>query len=99
MLFNMKKAINWKLISENKCKKIAHNNERENAGRIAHTYKAGDEVLRLKRRIKRKYSKHKSDPYRIMKVHSNGTVTMKQGAKCQCISIRNIEPYNTKKNI
>ena len=92
MLFNMKKAINWKLISENKRKKIACDNERENYGCIAHTYKVGDEVLRLKQGIKRKYSKHKSDPYRIIKVHSNGTVTMKQGVKCQCISIRNIEP-------
>jgi transposase InsO family protein len=92
MLFNMKKAINWKLISENKRKQIAYDNERENAGRIAHTYKIGDEVLRLKRGIKRKYSKHKSDPYKIIKVHSNGTVTMKQGVKRQCISIRNIEP-------
>ena len=92
MLFNMKKAINWKLISENKRKQIACDNERENSGRIAHTYKPGDKVLHLRRGIKRKYSKHKSDPYKITKVYSNGTVTMKQGVKHQCISIRNIEP-------
>ena len=99
MLFNMKKEINWKLISENKRKQIACDNERENAGLIVHTYKVGDEVLRLKRGIKIKYSKNKSDPYKIIKVHSNGTVTMKQGVKPQCISIRNIEPYNIKKTI
>ena len=87
------------MISENKRKQIACNNEHENAGRIAHTYKVGDKVLHLKQRINRKYSKNKSDPYKIIKWHSNGKVTMKQGIKSQCISIRNIKPYNTKKNI
>ena len=93
MLFNMKKVINWKLITDNKRKQIARDNMRENAGRIEHEYKVGDEVLRLKRGIKRKYSKHKSDPYKIVKIHANGTVTIAQGAKRQAISIRNIEPY------
>ena len=92
MLFNMKKPINWKLISKNKHKQIACDNERENSGCIVHIYKVGNKVLRLKLGIKRKYSKHKSDTYKIIKVHSNGTVTMKQGVKHQCISIRNIEP-------
>ena len=73
------------------------NNECEKTSCISHTYKVGDEVLCLKRGIKSKYSKHKSDTYRITKVHSNGTVTMKQGVKRQCISIRNIEPYNKNK--
>ena len=48
MLFNMKEEINWKLISENKRKQISCNNERDNAGRTAHIYKMGDEVLHLK---------------------------------------------------
>ena len=95
MLFNMKKAINWKLITDNKRKQIARDNERENTRRIEHTYNEGDEVLRIKRGIKRKYSKHKSDPYRIAQVHANGTVTLVQGAKRQRMSIRNIEPYTT----
>jgi hypothetical protein len=93
MLFNMKKVINWKMITENKRKQIARDNACENTGRIEHTYNIGDEVLRIKRGIKRKYSKHKSDPYRITAVHTNGTVTIAQGAKRQRISIRNIEPY------
>ena len=53
----------------------------------------GDEVLRIKKGVKRKYSKHKSDPYKIINVHTNGTVTIAQGVKHQNISIRNIEPY------
>ena len=93
MLFNMKKVINWKMITENKRKQIARDNARENTGRIEHTYNIGDEVLRIKRGIKRKYSKHKSDPHRITAVHANGTVTIAQGVKRQRMSIRNIEPY------
>ena len=43
--------------------------------------------------MKRKYSKHKSEPDKITNVHTNGTVTIAQGVKHQNISIRNIEPY------
>ena len=85
--------INWQLMTENKRKQIARDNARENMERIPYQYKIGDEVLRLKRGIQRKYSKNKSDPYRITAVHTNGTVTIAQGAKHKTISIRNIEPY------
>ena len=46
-----------------------------------------------KKGVKRKYPKHKSDPYKIINVHTNGTVTIAQDVKHQIISIRNIEPY------
>ena len=93
MLFNMKKVINWQLIINNKRKQIAFDNACENPERIPHQYKIGDKILHLKRSIQRKYSKHKSDPYRITAVHTNGTVTIAQGAMHKTISIRNIEPY------
>ena len=96
MLFNIKKVINWKLITENKRKQIARDNKRENTDRIPHQYQVGDEVLRIKKGIRRKHAKRKTNPYRIKKVHANGTVTIAQGAKRQTISIRNIEPYFTK---
>ena len=96
MLFNMKKVINWRLITENKRKQIVRDNIRENTERIPYQYQVGDEVLRIKRGVQRKYSKSKSNPYRIKKVHTNGTVTIAQGGKHQTISIRNIKPYFTK---
>ena len=89
----MKKVINWQLITDNKHKQIACNNAQENTERIPHQYKIGDKVLHIKRSIQRKYSKNKSDPYRTTSVHTNGTVTIAQGAKHKTISIRNIEPY------
>ena len=59
----------------------------------------GDKVLCLKCGIKRKYCKHKSDPYRITAVHTNGTVAIAQGVKRQQISIRNIKPYISIENL
>ena len=48
------------MITDNKRRQIARDNKRENTRRIEHTYNIGDEVLRIKRGIKRKYSRHKS---------------------------------------
>ena len=93
MLFNMKKVINWQLITNKKRNQIASDNACENTEHIPHQYEIGDEVLCLKRSIQRKYSKNKSDLYRITAVHTNGMVTIAQGAKQKTISIRNIEPY------
>ena len=93
MLFNMKKVINWQLITKNKRKQIARNNTRENTEHIPHQYKIGDKVLCIKRDVRIKYSKHKSDPYRITAVHTKGTGTIAQGMKHRTILIRNIEPY------
>ena len=84
------------MINDNKHKQIAHNNTHKNTGHIRHTYDKGNIVFQLKRGIKRKDSKHKSDPYKITEVYTNGTVTIIQGAKRHQITIRNIEPYVTK---
>ena len=84
-------------MTKNKRKQITRDNTRENTEHIPHQYKIGDEVLCIKRGVQRKYSKHKSDPYKIIEVHTNGTVTIAQGVKHQIISIRNIEPYFTNK--
>lgn len=94
MLFNLKKVINWKSITENKRRQIARDNERENAARIDYEYQIGDRVLRKKKGILRKFSKKKSDPYQIIAIHSNGTVTIQKGATQDRLSIRLIEPYN-----
>ena len=96
MLFNTKKVINWQLITKNKRKQIACNNTWENTECIPHEYKVGDEVLRIKRGVQRKYSKYKSDPYKITTVHTSGMVTFAQGAKHQTILIRNIEYFRDK---
>ena len=67
------------MITDNKRKQTAYDNVHENTGRIEHIYNIGDEVLYIRYRIKRKYSKHKSNPYWIMTMHANGTVTLAKG--------------------
>ena len=47
MLFNMKKMINWQLMTKNKHKQIARDNKWENTECIPHQYKIGDKVLRI----------------------------------------------------
>ena len=69
------------MITENKRKQITFNNTSKNTGRILHTYNKRDRVLQLKPRIKRKHSKHKSDPYKITELHANVTVTISQGTR------------------
>ncbi len=86
--------INWKAITENKRKQIARDNDRENATRIEYNYNVGDRVLHKKKGIRRKFSKKKTDPYQIIAIHTNGTVTIQKGVQQDRISIRNIEPYN-----
>jgi hypothetical protein len=46
MLYNLSKAINWKAITERKCKQIACYNEQENAAHIENQYQVGDRVLK-----------------------------------------------------
>ncbi|GFH50538.1 hypothetical protein CTEN210_07014 [Chaetoceros tenuissimus] len=93
MMFNLSKAIDGKAIIERKRKQFARDNERENAARISHQYQVGDRVLKKTNGILRKFSKKKSDPYQILAIHNNGTVTIQKGVTQDRLSIRRIEPY------
>ena len=44
-ILNTKFEANWKLIKQNKQKRIKQNNENENKKRIRHHYKKGDKVF------------------------------------------------------
>ena len=98
MLFNIRKVINWKLITDRKREQVRRDNDRENSQRIPHEYQIGDKVVCLKRGIKRKYSKHKSEPYQVREIHTNGTITIVRGAKHKTLNIRNVEPFSSPDN-
>ena len=98
MLFNIRKVINWKLITDRKREQVRRDNDRENSQRIPHEYQIGDKVVRLKRGIKRKYSKHKSEPYQVREIHTNGTITIVRGAKHKTLNIQNVESFNAPDN-
>ena len=59
-----------------KCKQrlILHNNARENASRIPHTYNVGDKVM-VRRQPNRKHgSDRQKGPYTVLGVNENGTL-------------------------
>ena len=76
MIFNIKHKANWNYIRQRKQDIINQNNERENAKRIEHTYKEGDQVL-LARGNEFKYESPYTGPHAILKVNDNGTVRLK----------------------
>jgi hypothetical protein len=54
-------------------------------------YKIGDLVLLEKDSCK--YECSRQGPYKITKVYTNGTVTIKKGAVYERINIRRLQPY------
>ena len=82
------------MIKQRKENLIKKNNERENRQRIQHTYKVGDKVLVYKPGIIPTLTSPKKGPYPIVKVHTNGTVTIQRGVVVERLSIRRITPYH-----
>ena len=92
-ILNTKFEADWNIIRQRKQSMIAKNNERENQGRIKHTYKVGDKVL-YKREDKAKFQKDPWDgPYTLEEVFNNGTVRFKRGSLSDITNIRLIKPY------
>jgi hypothetical protein len=70
-------TVNWSAIVVRKVCQAQLDNARENASRIAHTYAVGDLVLiQMNRRTLPKLACPTEGPYRIIKVHLNGTVVI-----------------------
>ena len=94
MILNIKHVANWEYIRQNKQKLIEKNNKAENAKRVKHFYKEGDEVL-LQRGTENKYEAPYQGPFRILKVNDNGTVCLKVGAVEDTYNICRLTPYTS----
>ena len=94
MILNIKHVANWEYIRQNKQKLIEKNNKAENAKRVKHFYKEGDEVL-LQRGTENKYETPYQGPFRILKVNDNGTVCLKVGAVEDTYNIHRLTPYTS----
>jgi len=92
LIFNIKHIANWELIRQRKQKLILQNNERENATRIPHQYRAGDKVM-LHIGTENKYEQPYSGPHTIIDTFPNGTVTLQVGPVIDRVNIRRIHPY------
>ena len=92
-ILNIQHEADWKLIKENRNKRILNNNKKENKNRKEHNYKSGDQVM-LKLPTTTKYGTNAySGPYDISKVHDNGTLSITKGAITDTYHIRNVKPY------
>jgi predicted aspartyl protease len=96
-IHNVNFIADWQYIKERKQRQIIQNNDRENAKRIPHEYKIGDNVM-IKQYQHRKYGQPRYvGPFPIDRVNDNGTVCLRQdtngGAVYRTWNIRNIHPY------
>ena len=92
MILNIQHIANWEYIRQNKQSLIEKNNKAENARRIEHLYKEGDEVL-LKRGTENKYESPYQGSFKVLKVNDNGTVCLRVGAVEDNVNIRRLTPY------
>ena len=85
---------NFETIRQRRQQLIDSNNERQNAKRISHDYQPNEEVLILNEtdRIS-KLAPRASGPYQIIRVHTNGTLTIRRNNNLQRINIRRVRPY------
>ena len=98
MIFNIKHTANWEYIRQRKQDLINKNNKRENAGRIEHEYKVGEQVL-LKRGNENKYESPYQGPFEILKVNDNGTVRLTVNSVTDTYNIRRLVPYLSENDI
>ena len=90
MVFNLSTVVDWKAITARKQAQVDRDNLRENANRVSHDYAIGDQVHVKVDGIKRKLD---NKTYRIMQVHTNGTVRTQKGNVNERINIRRLEPH------
>ena len=92
-ILNVKHETDWAYIKKRKNKITKQNNIQENKKRKQHDYKVNDKVL-IKEPSNLKYGTDAySGPFKIIKVNTNGTVTLKKGCIEDVYNIRNIKPY------
>jgi hypothetical protein len=65
----------------------------ENASRIQHKYKVGDQVLLDKPGLLRLSTQPRTGPHTVTKIYQNSTVQLKRGAITERVTLRCLTPY------
>ena len=93
MLIHQARMVDWNLIRERKRKQQIKDHERENRKRINHEWKIGEECLIVTKPDERTGKllgyEHKG-PYKVRKVHNNGTVDIDCSNFKETINIRRL---------
>jgi hypothetical protein len=94
MLFDIPFIADWKKIGEHRQRLTDLNTACESKGRIDYEYKVGQKILDWNEGILHKVqSIWEKDPYTIMTVHTNGTITIQRGNKLEKLNIRRVKPF------
>ena len=89
----------WHHITARRQRNILYNNARENKSRIEHDYNVGDFVFILTKDIQRKLASVKQGPFRIVRIHTNATVTIQRSENVtERINIRRLFPAHVKQS-
>jgi hypothetical protein len=84
MLFDIPFIADWKIIQEHRQRLTDLNTSHENKGRIDYDYKVGQKIL---------VRNEGNDPWTIMTVHTNGTITVRRRNKLERLNIRRVKPF------
>ena len=93
-ILNVTHEANWHYIKQRKRKITTINNVNENKKRTKYIYQKGDNVLSKLPQTTKYGSDAYDGPYKVMDVHTNGTLSIKKGAVTDKINIRNVKPYH-----
>jgi hypothetical protein len=94
MLFDIPFIAVWKKIGEHRQRLTDLNTAHENKGRIDYDYKIGQKILVRNEGILHKaQSIWQKDPWTIMTVHTNGTITIQCGNNLERLNIRTLKPF------
>jgi transposase InsO family protein len=94
MILDIPVIADWEFIREHRQQLIDQRLIAANRKRFAYDYHIGDEVLKLEYKPN-KLSTRAKGPYRIIEVHTNGTITIQlNNNTIERISIRRVKPYH-----
>jgi transposase InsO family protein len=93
MLLSIPFRADWAQIKIQKQGLINKGVLRDNASRIQHKYKVGDQVLLDKPGLLRKSTQPRTGPHTVTKIYQNSTVQIKQGAITERVTLRRLTLY------
>ena len=92
MIWDIAHVADWQYIKQRKQTLINKNNKKENSKRIDYDYAVGESVMKIKADT-HKMEQPREGPFNIIRVHSNGTVTIQKGPVEERLNIRQVIPY------
>jgi hypothetical protein len=94
MLIDIQFVADWKKIGEHRQQLTDLNTARKKEGRIDYDYKVGQKILVWNNSILSKAeSRYLKEPWTIMSVHTNGTITVQCGNKSEKMNIGRVKPF------